>query len=209
MSRFMECEIDELEEFLEGAILDATDELSAEIGASADGRTAVSSCGAVLGSSGSYVLTANMECDTGTNAISITADDVTLDLKGFTVSQTTETGSAIVAYSQNVTVRNGTLRGYIGLQVPGGSAEVLDMRILDGRHGVVISGGAEIVVRNSILRGAGEDAYTSDSFAVKADDSDLMLVQGNLVADYYKAFYNERASAVEFISDNSVYNTGD
>jgi hypothetical protein len=80
---------------------------------------------------GSYKLAANLTMPNGsTSAIYVTAHDVTIDLNGFTISGpnvcSTQTKTCIVAGSSsgvitapvyNLTVRNGTVRGFAGLGI--------------------------------------------------------------------------------------------
>ncbi len=92
-----------------------------------EARTPISSAPFVLGASGSYYLTGNLTVATGT-AITIAADNVTLDLNGFTISSTASpaAGNAvtITGVRRNVTVRNGHIRGTTtfaaGTFTPGG-----------------------------------------------------------------------------------------
>lgn len=87
---------------------------------------------------GSYRLAGNLNVPTvNTDAIDITADNVTLDLNGFTISgpsvcngppvQCTNvgTGKGILSQFRGTTVRNGTVRGF-GTGVLLGSAAVAD-----------------------------------------------------------------------------------
>lgn len=72
---------------------------------------------------GSYVLTGNLQVDEDATAIQITADNVTLDLNGFSIlgptsctgspptCTATGTGIGVFSIGINVTVRNGTVRG--------------------------------------------------------------------------------------------------
>src|SRR5436190_2248196 len=58
-----------------------------EIDAKLEKRTPISSVPFTISASGSYYLTGNLAVTTGT-AITISADNVTLDLNGFTISST-------------------------------------------------------------------------------------------------------------------------
>lgn len=73
----------------------------------AGGTTAVT-----ISASGSYYLTGNLTVDSG-DAITITAANVTLDLRGFTISTTSATpaGSAVRIGARRVTVGNGNVSG--------------------------------------------------------------------------------------------------
>lgn len=79
-----------------------------------ESRTPISSLPSTISASGSYYLTGNLSLNGGT-AITISADDVTLDLNGFTISSTSVTanGSAInfSGTRRGVRIRNGAIRG--------------------------------------------------------------------------------------------------
>jgi hypothetical protein len=77
-------------------------------------RIAITNAGAVtISASGSYYLTTNITVSSG-DGIAITANGVTLDLNGFTVTSTTAsaTGTAIRLYSglRNITILNGFIQ---------------------------------------------------------------------------------------------------
>jgi hypothetical protein len=74
-------------------------------------RTPISSLPFGVNSSGSYYLTTNLVATPG--AISIFAENVTLDLNGFTIDGLSNAPFAVIVYSgKNLTVRNGTIRGF-------------------------------------------------------------------------------------------------
>jgi hypothetical protein len=65
------------------------------------------------------------------SAIQITADNVTLDLMGFSVLGTPGNPAALASASENVTVRNGSIRSRfgMGLSLTGSGAVVEHMRV--------------------------------------------------------------------------------
>ncbi|MFO0835570.1 MAG: right-handed parallel beta-helix repeat-containing protein [Phycisphaerales bacterium] len=63
---------------------------------------------------GSYYLTGNITVPTNSYAIEITANDVTIDLNGFSVSTAISSLSGIYSTGTNCTIRNGTVRGFAG-----------------------------------------------------------------------------------------------
>jgi hypothetical protein len=79
-----------------------------------EARTPISSAPFTINASGSYYLTGNLAVTTG-SAITISADDVTLDLNGFTISSTASPASGagvrLSGVRRSVTVRNGGIRG--------------------------------------------------------------------------------------------------
>lgn len=99
--------------------------------------------------SGSYVLTSDITVNVNTNAIEVEADDVTLDLNGFTVSgpvlcsgspascNQSGIGTGINADGQeNFTLRNGTVRGM-------------------GNNGIVATGSGSRIENVSAIENAG------------------------------------------------------
>jgi hypothetical protein len=80
-------------------------------------RTAITNTGAVtISTPGSYYLTANISITAG-NAITITADNVTLDLNGFTVSSieaaATGTGILLSGARRHIHILNGHIKGNV------------------------------------------------------------------------------------------------
>jgi hypothetical protein len=79
-----------------------------------EARTPISSAPFTINQSGSYYLTGNLTVSSGT-AITIAADQVTLDLNGFSISSTASPASGsgvhVSGLRRNVTVRNGHIRG--------------------------------------------------------------------------------------------------
>lgn len=66
----------------------------------------------VISAPGSYRLTANLPGADGKTAISIEADQVTLDLAGFALVGTPSSDTAINVNARQVVIRNGTIRGW-------------------------------------------------------------------------------------------------
>ncbi|MEI8291139.1 MAG: hypothetical protein WCH99_16860 [Verrucomicrobiota bacterium] len=78
-------------------------------------RTPISSVPYAITNSGSYYLTQNVTITNG-NAISIFADNVMLDLNGFTITSDpnySSPGTAIITYARNITIANGFIRSGI------------------------------------------------------------------------------------------------
>ena len=111
---------------------------------------------------GHYCLARNLSTAAGV-AVSIQADDVTLDLRDFTISSTappTEITNGVFADSRrNVTVRNGTLRGFYGGVLLAGSLiagrasnnVVEDLRVQDsGFFGIQMDGFHSLVRRCTV-----------------------------------------------------------
>lgn len=117
-------------------------------------RKPVSQC-MTLSDSGSYYVTQNLEANfCGGHCIDIQADNVTLDLNGFAVFHTFDcslNGVNSGSY-ENITVKNGTVRGFSNHGVAMGGARnalVSEIRSYgNGDHGIV--GGHAGTVRNCV-----------------------------------------------------------
>src|SRR5262245_31925308 len=141
----------------------------ASLGVPADAETtactAITSAPVTITVQGSYCLTSNISTSLSSGtAISINANNVTLDLNGFKLGGL-GAGSGTQAFGirayerQNITIRNGIVRGfYVGilLQAASGSSisqgHVLEDLVLDQNTGVGIdvSGRGSAVRRNQV-----------------------------------------------------------
>lgn len=108
-----------------GRTLDEVYNRIAPVGA-ADGRTPIPGGAATftISQPGSYVLTGNLTVSTAVNAIIINADNVDLDLNGFTVTGNPSANAvALSGTRRNVRIRNGVVReGAAGVSL--GSASI-------------------------------------------------------------------------------------
>lgn len=138
--------------------------------ADGDGCLAISSAPFTISNPGSYCLTKDISITTGT-AIQINSSDVTLDLGGHTLnglSSGSSTSAAAItdAYTlrRNITVRNGTIRGFgdavyligTGMRVEAVHADLMSGRAIevDGSDGVIR--GNQVVETGSLANpGAG------------------------------------------------------
>ena len=97
--------------------------------------TPISSAPYTIASPGHYYLTRNISSPGAQIAITIAADDVSLDLDGFTIDGDDTTGSWGIRFSgarQNVTVENGTVRDFhFGLDVTDFNSESIVLRGLN------------------------------------------------------------------------------
>jgi len=106
--------------------------------------------------SGSYRLTSNL---TGAGVVlTITADDVTLDLNGFAVDGAGGPGPAIQVNGRNATIRNGTVRnvGSEGINGVGDGTAVENVTVHDCGRGIVVTNGGRVTgcdVRDTQLDG--------------------------------------------------------
>ena len=81
-----------------------------------EARTPISAVPYPIGAPGSYYLTQNLSLNAG-DAIVITSGNVTLDLNGYSISSTAApaagTAIQIMGYQQNITIRNGAIKGQV------------------------------------------------------------------------------------------------
>jgi parallel beta-helix repeat protein len=74
-------------------------------------RTLIQSLPYTIATPGSFYLTTNLTASAGQNGISIEADDVTLDLSGFTLQGGAQPGHGLlISDRQNILIRNGVIR---------------------------------------------------------------------------------------------------
>jgi len=147
-----------------------------------------------IGESGSYRLTGDLVVpDASTSGISITTSDVTLDLSGFGLfgptvctlgasevsCAPTGSGDGISDSSsdgtgtENVTVKNGTVRGFgrFGVSLAGSQGRIEDMRAHSnalnglGVNAVPLSRGGSVLFSSSSLNGSDGIFLGSDGFA--------------------------------------------
>jgi parallel beta-helix repeat protein len=124
-------------------------------------RTPISSAPFTITNGGSYYLTANLIGASGAHGITIASGDVTLDLNGFALIGVPGSKDAVYAGTvTNITVRNGTVRGWggNGVEVYDAYNEVLEhLTVSDvgGRYGIDAYGA---VLRDCVLERSGTNA---------------------------------------------------
>lgn len=121
-------------------------------GGSAAG-TQIASLPYTISSAGLYYIKQNLTCPAGSSGITVNADDVTLDLMGFSLIGTgSATNSGVyMSNRKNVEIRNGNVRGfgYRGIYAEGSSNmghRVINVRVHDnGGAGIYLSGKSNLV----------------------------------------------------------------
>jgi hypothetical protein len=104
---------------------------------------------------GRYKLSGNLTAPDSVNAIEITANDVTLDLNGFTIRNAVPGSSARAIFADTgfnrTRIVNGTITGFgnYGILTLGFGAVIEDMRIVGNANGMQL--GNEARVRNSTI----------------------------------------------------------
>ena len=102
----------------------------------------------------SFRLTGPLFNSTSGNMIEILSPHVTVDLNGFAITCLLPScsGMAIISTEENVTVMNGTVRGYAeGVSVTGGGARVENVRAIG--NGVGVHLGNSCAVHNTVASG--------------------------------------------------------
>ena len=120
-----------------------------------------------IGTPGSYVLVEDI-LHTGTgDGIQITADDVTIDLNGFTLAGTPTGGSGIQGLGIGLVVRNGLLRGWgqWGLSA-GDNVRLSDVEARENQGGGLKTGSDSLIVRCTAMLNAEHGIRTEDRTAI-------------------------------------------
>ena len=151
--------------------------------------TPVSALPATISTQGIYCLTGNLATsDSSGSAITITANNVTLDLNGWKLGgQAAGTGTSangIYSTATNVTIKNGIVRGFFrGIWLAGRGAVVEDMLVDQiTLLGIYTSGQGAVVRRNQVVDTGGattsSTVYATGIYVTGAGT----LVEGNLVS---------------------------
>ena len=145
--------LDQLDEKLSqaSAKLDQVDAKQNAAEAKAEKRTPISSLPFTINAPGSYYLAGNLTSNsTSGNGITITANDVTIDLMGFLLRSSVATsGNGIHAFDtiQNVTVRNGSVSGWsTGVALHGRSVRVERVTAMSNTVSGIVAGASSLVV---------------------------------------------------------------
>jgi hypothetical protein len=134
--------------------------------------TPITSLPTTISTQGLYCLTGNLATNISSgNAITITANNVTLDLNGWKVGgQAAGAGTqtaGIYSAAANVTIKNGIVRGfYYGIDLEGRGAVVQDVLIDQNTQiGIYVNGPGAIVEHNQVVDTGGTTTAT-DAFAI-------------------------------------------
>ena len=132
--------------------------------------TPISSLPFPITAPGSYYLTGNLTGVSGQSGITIASNDVSLDLRGFTLQGVPGSGSGVKLQSPTfwraITVRNGTARGWgdSGFQAQFTNGGVFDSLTAEGNGlwGIVVGGGSSLSHCSATNNGAsGINAFES------------------------------------------------
>jgi hypothetical protein len=172
-------------------------------------REPISSAPFIIKQPGSYYLTTNLTVSGG-DAITITTNDVTLDLNGFTISSTANPASGIgILLSgrlRNITIQNGFIRGgvtnngsgvfsgpgfaygirdqegvYIGVAQ---NVRVSGVSVIGCEYGVYFSDVSDTLVENCMVRTIKEQGIWAKAIrGCVASDCGSIAIQGRQVSD--------------------------
>jgi len=153
--------------------------------------TPITSLPTTISTPGVYCLTGSLtSAQTTGNAITISANDVTLDLSGWTVdgqaAGTGTTANGIYSTAANVTIRNGTVRGFFdGVRLDLGSNGATVRAIttdLNTRLGIYVAGHSSLIQGNQVLNTGGSTTAVHVNVDGINSAGEGTLVDNNLVS---------------------------
>ncbi len=144
-----------------------------------ESRTAISSPGYVISSPGSYYLTQNIRVESSDGfGVKITADNVTLDLNGFSMGSPEAIGSTRGVYifdAKNVEIRNGTLHncGESGVEAEGEcrSLRFIDLRVKSNFICGMYLAGSGHIIRGCTAVGNGQQGFFAQDSIIQDSSS--------------------------------------
>ncbi len=110
---------------------------------------AAQNCGDVT--TGDIRFTKDLHCASGSVAFKVLADDVTIDLNGHTLSGTSTVGGIFSSGHKNVTIKNGTIRGFwVGIySTDEHRLSVKNISFEQVGYGVLVNGGLDAKIENN------------------------------------------------------------
>ena len=149
----------------------------------------ITSLPAVISTQGLYCLTGNLATSiTSDNAITITANNVTLDLNGWKVggqsAGTATEATGIYSAANNVTVKNGIVRGFhVGIHLAGRGATVQNITADQNTNvGIATEGPGSVVQDNQVVDTGGSTAVANEDAAGIVVFGAGSLVQNNMIS---------------------------
>ena len=131
---------------------------------------------AVISTQGVWCFTKDLSIgQTGTNAITVSANNVTIDCNGFKLGGLAAgigtSSSGIYSTALNTTIRGCTIRGFLhGVRLIGGAGHLVEDNRFDGnlRIGIYSTGDATIIRRNLVFDTGGGTAQDGDAWGILA-----------------------------------------
>ncbi len=156
------------------------------------------SCGDLIFSN--VTLTTDLHCTTGFYALEVFADNVTVDLNGYTLSGTSSLGGIAINDHNNVTIKNGVIKDFwVGVNTSDvNSLKVYDSVFYNLGEGVIVSAGSHADIRgNDFIKTSSRGVAILNHIAGK-------VAMDNVVAD--NEFYMTRIG-VEICGSGTADNT--
>lgn len=161
-------------------------------------RAPISALPFIISQPGSYYFTTNLTGQAGTNGITIVADNVTIDLNGFTLIGVPGSLDGIsvfapIANHRNLAIQNGSVCnwGVDGVDVSGAdNSQIERLRVSqNGAHGLFI--GAESLVANCTVQSNGSSGIRAGAGTVVSD----CTASANITAGIENYRFNNDATA--------------
>ena len=136
----------------------------------------------VIGSPGSYCLTTNIIGVSGKDGIDIDANNVTLDLNGFSVVGVSGSLSGINTAFANVVIRNGIVSQWTnGVDSTGMNVTIQGLTVCSNAfYGIEVTGNNSVVIGNNV---AGNNVSNTTGYAgILASGSDNLVQNNHVVA---------------------------
>jgi parallel beta-helix repeat protein len=161
----------------------------------------ISSLPFTISTPGTYCLTGNLMTTTPTDpAITIQADNVLLDLNGFTITDGFfPPHEGILCGGRGVTIRNGTLKGFAeAIRMSGSFGVIENTRILDCYFiGITVYFSSGTIVRNNqVANTTGTSAVGGGNVYAISVSGSANNISGNDIVDTQTSFPNASANAI-------------
>jgi len=165
-------------------------------------RLPISSLPVTISVPGSYYVTTNLTQTNTADGIVLAADDITLDLCGFTLRGLNNSGNGIVTSGTraNLVIRNGTVRNWfngINCTSSGGPFRFEQLQVLNNTTNGLVSGGEAIIDRCYIFSNGGHGIIAGNPPSIIRD----CVVSRNTLDGI-------RIGATVTVVRNVVYGTG-
>jgi len=153
---------------------------------------------------GTYTLDGNLTYSGTSQAITVSATSVVIDLKGFTLSGTGPFNGQIAIYCQNadnVTVQNGRIELFTdGVDFQAGAQEVVqNLTLLNNELSVIMQGCSYCTIQNCLIVGVGQ--ADTNSYGVYLTSGTGIVVKNCQIANDYVGGYTASSSGNIFIGN--------
>ena len=191
--------------------------------------TKITSLPYTISSSGFYFIDKDLACSTGTG-IFIDANDVTLDLMGFSLDGSGGAGTYRGIYMSgrtNVEIRNGTIKNFNHYGIyeasnNGTGHRIINVRIKENVYGVFLNGKGHLIEKCTAINngGAGISAsgsstvtgnicYGNATHGISVANGNASIVTGNTCFDNIRMGILASPSYGNIVKNNTCYNNGE